>query len=422
MDIAMISTVNDNGSKKISKKNLEIQDIFSDILLNQVVINENTQKAEINEEVERIIISDEFKDIENEPIEPSEKEVSKDVVVNDNLIEKSTWDTNLNNYFGTNLELKPNIDKEIKELVTSEFKNSTLSDKSVEINRELLTTINLSGKTIGGLAGDVTNQNTLGELKDSTEFENIINSKISLKDQKQTLNKDISIKNVLQTNNEINSVDFTKSSNISQTEKEINFDESKDQMNNQINNTNENDVEYQNYNMLTKNNSSEITKETGIFSQSKINENTNFKTENLETIVTKIIDETEILDNKNSKSFKITLKPENLGDLDVIIDIKDGKLIAKFIVDTPKVRDLITHSLPMLQESLEKQNIVVSKTEVSLNLSAQTESQFDGNLDQRQQNQQKTFNSNKQTQQYDSKDEFKKVDSNNNGDSVDILV
>ena len=217
-------------------------------------------------------------------------------------------------------------------------------------------------------------------------------------------------------------MDFTKSSNISQTEKEINFDESKDQMNNQINNTNENDVEYQNYNMLTKNNSSEITKETGIFSQSKINENTNFKTENLETIVTKIIDETEILDNKNSKSFKITLKPENLGDLDVIIDIKDGKLIAKFIVDTPKVRDLITHSLPMLQESLEKQNIVVSKTEVSLNLSAQTESQFDGNLDQRQQNQQKTFNSNKQTQQYDSKDEFKKVDSNNNGDSVDILV
>ena len=192
MDIAMISTVNDNGSKKISKKNLEIQDIFSDILLNQVVINENTQEAEINEEVERIISSDEFKDIESEPIEPSKKEVSKDVVVKENLIEKSTWDTNLNNYFGTNLELKPNIDKEIKELVTSEFKNSTLSDKNVEINRELLTTINLSGKMTGGLAGDVTNQNTLGELKDNTEFENIINLKISLKDQKQTVNELIS--------------------------------------------------------------------------------------------------------------------------------------------------------------------------------------------------------------------------------------
>lgn len=418
----MIASVNDNSSKKAGKKIEGNQDVFSDLLCNQLVANENMQNIETNENFERIMVNDESGDIKSELKEKSESVVIKDKTVKDELIEESKIDSNLNNYLESNIDLNKNNETEIKEFVISKFKDSNLSYSNTEISRESLISINLAGKSeVHGVRSI-----DLSELKKETNFTNInsensTKSLISLEEQDKILKKE-SITNLTTKNNEINFIDLTNSMNASQQKKEISLDEPIEKINNQITKVNENDIDYQNYNMLIRDSENEVTKETSDFNQSKISGNSNFDTENMENIVTKIIRETDSLDSNNSKSFKITLKPENLGDLDVIIDMKDGKLIAKFIVDTPKVRELITHSLPMLQENLEKQNIVVSKTEVLLNLSTQSESQFEGNLDHRQQNQQNKLNSNKQIKQYDSNDELKKVQSNNNGDSVDILV
>ncbi|HCM88660.1 MULTISPECIES: flagellar hook-length control protein FliK [Vagococcus] len=422
MDVGMIASVNDNSSKKAGKKIEGNQDVFSDLLCNQLVANENMQNIETNENFERIMVNDESGDIKSELKEKSESVVIKDKTVKDELIEESKIDSNLNNYLESNIDLNKNNETEIKEFVISKFKDSNLSYSNTEISRESLISINLAGKSeVHGVRSI-----DLSELKKETNFTNInsensTKSLISLEEQDKILKKE-SITNLTTKNNEINFIDLTNSMNASQQKKEISLDEPIEKINNQITKVNENDIDYQNYNMLIRDSENEVTKETSDFNQSKISGNSNFDTENMENIVTKIIRETDSLDSNNSKSFKITLKPENLGDLDVIIDMKDGKLIAKFIVDTPKVRELITHSLPMLQENLEKQNIVVSKTEVLLNLSTQSESQFEGNLDHRQQNQQNKLNSNKQIKQYDSNDELKKVQSNNNGDSVDILV
>lgn len=130
------------------------------------------------------------------------------------------------------------------------------------------------------------------------------------------------------------------------------------------------------------------------------------------------------LSEKESSTFKLTLRPESLGELDVVLDVKDGKISAKFLVETDKVKELIQSNLTNLQESLSKHNVVLSKSEVSLNLPNHNFSSFDGNLNHRQnqQQQEKFFNTGKLAQQYQLKDEYEETKQVNITDSVDILV
>jgi flagellar hook-length control protein FliK len=107
-----------------------------------------------------------------------------------------------------------------------------------------------------------------------------------------------------------------------------------------------------------------------------------------------------------------------------VLDVKDGKISAKFLVETDKVKELIQSNLTNLQESLSKHNVVLSKSEVSLNLPNNNFSSFDGNLNHRQnqQQQEKFFNTGKLAQQYQLKDEYEETKQVNITDSVDILV
>ena len=146
-----------------------------------------------------------------------------------------------------------------------------------------------------------------------------------------------------------------------------------------------------------------------------------FKENNLTPIIERMSEETGKIIEKGNSQFKVTLQPENLGDLDVILELDNGKLTAKFLVDSNKVKELVNHNLPILQEALEKQNIVVSKTEVMLNMSNHSGSDFGGDLSQRQ-NQQKMLNEKKSQNNYDIKEEVHDIKESNNGDSVDILV
>lgn len=152
--------------------------------------------------------------------------------------------------------------------------------------------------------------------------------------------------------------------------------------------------------------------------------NKNFEQENINRLSDTISHETTNLSEKESSTFKLTLRPESLGELDVVLDVKDGKISAKFLVETDKVKELIQSNLTNLQESLSKHNVVLSKSEVSLNLPNNNFSSFDGNLNHRQnqQQQEKFFNTGKLAQQYQLKDEYEETKQVNITDSVDILV
>lgn len=152
--------------------------------------------------------------------------------------------------------------------------------------------------------------------------------------------------------------------------------------------------------------------------------NKNFEQENINRLSDTISHETTNLSEKESSTFKLTLRPESLGELDVVLDVKDGKISAKFLVETDKVKELIQSNLTNLQESLSKHNVVLSKSEVSLNLPNNNFSSFDGNLHHRQNQQQqdKFFNTGKLAQQYQLKDEYEETKQVNITDSVDILV
>lgn len=152
--------------------------------------------------------------------------------------------------------------------------------------------------------------------------------------------------------------------------------------------------------------------------------NKNFEQENINRLSDTISHEITNLSEKESNTFKLTLRPESLGELDVVLDVKDGKISAKFLVETDKVKELIQSNLTNLQESLSKHNVVLSKSEVSLNLPNNNFSSFDGNLNHRQnqQQQEKFFNTGKLAQQYQLKDEYEETKQVNITDSVDILV
>ncbi|MDT2815873.1 flagellar hook-length control protein FliK [Vagococcus carniphilus] len=147
-----------------------------------------------------------------------------------------------------------------------------------------------------------------------------------------------------------------------------------------------------------------------------------FQQENVTDIVSSIKNESEFLVEGKTHQFKLSLKPDKLGDLDILLDVKDGKVTAKFLVETEKIKDLVKTSLPILQEALTKQNIVVEKADVSLNFSENSSFQFSGDLSGRQQHQSKLPKSTKLSQQYQTTDNYEETTRAGELDSVDILV
>ncbi|MEG0731008.1 MAG: flagellar hook-length control protein FliK, partial [Vagococcus sp.] len=148
-----------------------------------------------------------------------------------------------------------------------------------------------------------------------------------------------------------------------------------------------------------------------------------FQKDNITEMTSMIKKEAEFITDGKTHQFKLSLQPQNLGEVDIMLDMKDGKLTAKFLVETEKVKDLIKISLPILQETLAKQNIVVEKPSVSLNTFSESNSfQFSGGLDQRQHQQSKFSKSGKLSQQYQVNDNYEESKSIQTLDSVDILV
>lgn len=62
---------------------------------------------------------------------------------------------------------------------------------------------------------------------------------------------------------------------------------------------------------------------------------------------------------------KITLYPENLGQVDVRLTVQNGQLVAQFITEHAAAREMLDSQLSMLRGALQAQGIQVEKLEVS---------------------------------------------------------
>lgn len=143
---------------------------------------------------------------------------------------------------------------------------------------------------------------------------------------------------------------------------------------------------------------------------------------NLQEVTKTIISEANTMISEESKSFKLTLQPENLGRVEVMLEMKDGKLSTQFIVPNNQVKELLDNHLVNFQNSIVENKMTVDKLEVVINVANQNTFDLSGDLNHRQQQKQSSFKPNKLSQQYDKTEEFEEINLTTVNDTVNILV
>lgn len=87
---------------------------------------------------------------------------------------------------------------------------------------------------------------------------------------------------------------------------------------------------------------------------------------NLSRIRQEIINRAEILVKEGGGSIKIDLGHEDLGQIDLAIEVNDQKLEIRILAGSEKARELIAQELPRLREALQLQNLDLQSVEVGL--------------------------------------------------------
>lgn len=145
--------------------------------------------------------------------------------------------------------------------------------------------------------------------------------------------------------------------------------------------------------------------------------------ENLTRVNHVLSEGVETLTEGQTSTLKLTLQPEKLGQLEVILQMKDGKVTAKFLVENQKVKQLFEENMPKLEQSLVKQTLEITKMEVVVQKPSQESLSFSGQFSQQQSQQEQRQKMNKQGNHYKLKEaKFEVVEQEVSADSVDILV
>lgn len=88
-----------------------------------------------------------------------------------------------------------------------------------------------------------------------------------------------------------------------------------------------------------------------------------------------------ILKDNNQGEIRLSLHPEYLGNVRVHLDLKDGQVLARFVVENPQVKQLLESSSSSLQNSLEQTGMNIS---LSFSHSKQNNEQSHSQQDQRE--------------------------------------
>lgn len=96
-----------------------------------------------------------------------------------------------------------------------------------------------------------------------------------------------------------------------------------------------------------------------------LNAKTNITPEvNKDSIVDQVIEQAKLLLKDDKSEIKIKLKPEILGDLFLKIEVENGVVAAKAVVDNYKTKEIIESNFTQLRESLKEQGFDIKAFEV----------------------------------------------------------
>ncbi len=89
--------------------------------------------------------------------------------------------------------------------------------------------------------------------------------------------------------------------------------------------------------------------------------------ENIQRVNDTIIELIDVKSEGENSSMKVKLYPEELGSVDVTLEMEEGKLIARILVENEQVRELFNNHISQLNDKLAKQDISIEKVHVDLN-------------------------------------------------------
>lgn len=96
-------------------------------------------------------------------------------------------------------------------------------------------------------------------------------------------------------------------------------------------------------------------------------ENNIVSRDNIQNISNSIIKLVETTTEGSTSVMKVQLYPEDLGTVDVILKMDEGKITAKIIVESDHIKQMFNNKINELSENMIKQNIQVDKMEIELN-------------------------------------------------------
>ena len=476
LNVDIASLMNQNVSmKKNSEKensNLAFSEILSQVLEenNEVIIREEefVEEESVNSE------ESEISDTENETTkgEPSEQEsvatqIPNPIINNDIHLEQSKTNTPPDNDSVEKVEMtvtrdeapvkvnSHSIEDNSQLINSSEKENTQLSSSFLTSGKELLTAFRVgngpeskqsyfNNQLVEIQGSQMTKSNELdSSLETSPSKINQSENSFQIKSELEYLINDMSVEEDL-LEETVNRPFLSKEAEISQTnEKSVENKEILEMEQNSEVNREIEDATSDILNEVTSDESKEILKQVeadtifqfNSLSQRSISSTTSetitqvnqigkqeFNSQNLPEIMTRISEEMNTLNLTDKHSFKLTLKPESLGELNVFLEMKDGKLKAEFLVDNSSVKNLIEGNLLSLQDTFGKSNIQVEKIDVTLQSNHQNNSMFGGDLSQRQQDRQPLPKQNKVSQQYETTEEYDEEIIVVERDSINILV
>lgn len=97
---------------------------------------------------------------------------------------------------------------------------------------------------------------------------------------------------------------------------------------------------------------------------------------NVEESIKHILQRLEIMVSDNLAQAKMVLKPEHLGHLNIRLDVQDGVLTAKFVVESLQAKTMLESNITAFRQQMEQSGVRVEKVEVTLNQPGNDSSQF----------------------------------------------
>ncbi|HCX64243.1 MAG TPA: hypothetical protein DHN33_03430 [Eubacteriaceae bacterium] len=87
---------------------------------------------------------------------------------------------------------------------------------------------------------------------------------------------------------------------------------------------------------------------------------------NTGNIALKITEQTAALKDGQKSVMKLSLKPQSLGEIRIALEMDDGKLSGKILVESAEIRQLLNSRIDEIQNALKQQKIEVSDFEVDV--------------------------------------------------------